>query len=129
MNKATDRLFLRQAFKSVMEVYSEVKATCGTTPTLDYSVLANRMLITGTPNPRVVRPSMSDFICDVELKTKSVLSAKEYGWFVDIFVNKALPEMTCSVNQLHKIQEKVGGVLVSARIHPIEQYFMAKDMR
>jgi hypothetical protein len=90
-------------------------------------------------NSRIVKVTPSDFVADVELVAKRVLqSPTEYLFFDEVYVKqneqfhqdlqKRLTEEQY-LDLKHSVQEKVGAAFKACKLHPVERYFRAKDLR
>lgn len=85
-------------------------------------------------NPRVIKPSFSDFLCDVELVAKGVLNEEQFRLFRVLYLWQMFPEMlpfkTDKMRKKDKkIKEQVGKALVAFKVYPIQRYFEKRDLR
>lgn len=126
----------KEAFQAiVVEMYLEQKRSHGSVGCMDYE----RALTAtggGGANPRIVRPTISDFICDVEIAARRALTQSEYAVFQRLYVFQdwatgelEAEEKHYGLKVVHAIRTKVGELLISRSIYPASRYFRAKDTR
>lgn len=99
-----------------MAAYEEAKATHG-------------LIIQGDPagpcksNPRLVKPSLTDFICDVELVLQKVLrTEQQWGEFNMVLCSAIEP------NCANKIKQRVGRELIEREISPLSEYLKGREV-
>lgn len=118
-----------RAFSDVMEEYQEIKATLGSSSCEGfYNGLAREGGRTAM-NTRVVRPSVIDFVADVELAARRALHPAEFTFFRQYYINgeNLQPERVELYDKT--VQQKVGKMLIHRRVHPTSNYYKAKDLR
>lgn len=124
----------RSVFRRVMSRYDEIKSVNGTQSCAGFYAGLAREGSGGGFNPKIVAPSASDYICDVEITARRVLDKEEYRFFKLAYISKD-EEVTSLLkdgifNKLKRaVQEKVGQGFISAKIHPFERYRKPKDTR
>lgn len=130
--------FWRSVFRQVMARYEEIKSVNGTRSCAGfYKGLTREGTNGGKFNPKIVTPTASDYICDVELTARRVLNKHEHRFFKLVYLLKdqELTKLleTREDNKLIKlkytVQEKVGLGLIAAKIHPFERYRRSRDLR
>lgn len=117
-NELSSKRSWQKAFTTVIDLYLETKATNGVSKAIDYTRMGNGS--GGTFNPRIVRPTKSDFICDVELIVKRALSLEELASFRDIYI---LGHKGADVEVRDNIEQKVGKMLTDREVYPFHKYF------
>jgi hypothetical protein len=104
----------------------DVKPGSGRVGALDYE-RATKGVSSGS-NPRMVRPSISDFICDVELKLRKALPIRsEYKFIEEHYLNCQDDAPRGTVND--SVTEKAGRMFVAVGIYPVHDYFNSRDCR
>jgi hypothetical protein len=121
-NQANTYVDWQQVFKEVMEHYVDAKSSTGSMKSLNYEN-ALEGSVSGA-NTKVVKPSLSDFVCDVELAVRRVLS---YNELVALFEH--VYDGTPETPEIERLQQKVGRIFDERNIHPVGVYFKAKDVR
>jgi hypothetical protein len=115
------RRFWKSAFQTVIEQYQEIRAANEGAGALNYEKLSNAGgFATCTYNPRVVKPTLSDFVCDVEIAARTTLDKAELKTFRDADDPQSVPE---------EIQMKLGKIFAAREIYPISNYFQTVDLR
>ncbi len=114
----------QRIFDTVIRKYIEVKMTHGTHKALNYAHTSS-----GGGNPYIVRPSLSDFICDVEIKARKALSASEWAMFSALYVEQTSDPLLCSNELPLGIKTKLGRAFDACHIYPINLYMRGKDLR
>lgn len=88
-------------------------------------------------NPRVLLVNGSDFIADVELSAKEVLSPYQYNYFKGWYLEQNQEIMRLYFSRFNKsdyldfnltMQEVVGAKFKQDKIHPIDEYFAPKSL-
>lgn len=99
-----------------MASYEDAKAT-------------NGLIIQGDPvgpcksNPRLVKPSWTDFICDVELVLEAVLVTEaQWGDFNMVLCSAIEPQWA------GRIKDLVGRELIARAIFPLADYMKGKEI-
>lgn len=120
----------RKIFEGVLGYYIEVKATHGTTPSRDYETVIENGPPSGGRNTKLVTPSLSDFLCDIELVAKHSLSERPdlFAQFQAVYIDQIIPPSELSSDDLATITEQVARMLVSKRIYPLSGYFSARQV-
>lgn len=107
------------AFEQVFEIYSDLKSTDGLIKQQDYGK-AN----TTGDNPRLVKPSDQDFLCDVELACRRVLPTEDdMSSLRAVLTGQPLSDKTKS-----RIKQRVGRELMRRSIFPVNKYFQGKEI-
>lgn len=83
---------------------------------------------------RVVIPTLTDFVCDVEITAKDVLTDYEYKFFHSIFIDQEeISDMIKSTDKFKRMEEhivlQVGRAFMARKIFPTATYFRSKDLR
>jgi hypothetical protein len=113
-----------KAFDLVIQEYSDQKSTDGSIQAKDYGKQMG-----GGKNTLKVRPSISDFLCDVELVVRRMLpQPRLQTLFRNLYVNCSMTEQQASDNDLLTIKFRVGKELIRRQIHPTHLYFKGKDI-
>lgn len=120
----------KKIFEGVLSYYLEVKATHGTTPSRDYEATLENGPPSGGRNTKLVLPSLSDFICEIELVAKHSLSERPdlFAQFQAAYIDQVIPSSELSSDDLATITEQVARMLVSKRIYPLAGYFTARHV-
>lgn len=133
-SQTTLRASWRQAFDAVIERYTHVKSTHGTNGT--QKVIDPRRLEqpSGTlRSHKLVQPSLSDFLCDVELAAKWALSEVQMLIFRQCFMEFTHDPERVKEEYMTPIKENLGRVLKARKIYPLGNnefgYFKIKDVR
>lgn len=151
MKRVNPRFEWRDIFLQVIEAYQQVKSTTGSIGSLNYEKALDGS--SGGACSKYVKPSMSDFIGDVELAARAALSTnEELRFFYDHYVpvdagrpsiltnaaaqreqashygETAVAEVPNNALNL-AVMEKVGRVLQAKGIFPLGSYFRARDVR
>jgi hypothetical protein len=123
----------KRIFKEVCDCYEDAQ-----TANLNINISVESMyrnmrdqLGRSTPGPDV-KPCLSDFIADVELAARSVLTDTEYLMFIDVYLNQNDVPNTGSPETeeiLETIQNKCAVEFTRRRIHPLQIYFREKYVR
>jgi hypothetical protein len=131
--------FWRSVFRKVMSYYDELKSSHGTNSCEGfYKALSREGTNGGKFNPRVVRATPSDFICDLELAARRVLTKEEHRFFKLVYLQKdaeiiGLLEDKSPDNKFnklkHTVQEKMGLAFKARGMYPIAKYLRPKDLR
>jgi hypothetical protein len=131
--------FWRSVFRKTMAYYDEAKTSIGTNSCQGfYRSLANEGTNGGKYNPRVVRTTIVDFTCDVELLAKKSLNKQEYRFFKLVYLEKdeeiiGLLEDKSPTNKFnklkHTVQEKLGLAFKTNGLYPVAKYLKPKDLR
>lgn len=84
----------------------------------------------GAQGARVIRPSLSEFVCDVELAAQNVLTDDEYELFKDVHIEQnELTTLTTTQEVFTRTNKKVihsvAGEFVRRRLYPLRFYFKA----
>jgi hypothetical protein len=131
--------FWRSVFRKVLSYYDELVVSHGSNSCEGfYKALTREGINGGKYNPRIVRATPSDFICDVELTAKRVLTKEEHRFFSLVYLNK--DQEICDLfkdkspdnkfNKLkHSVQEKLGCAFKASGIYPMSKYHKPKDLR
>lgn len=137
--KRNKKEFWRSVFRKTMAYYDELRASHGTNSCEGfYKGLAREGTNGGKHNPRVVRTSPSDFICDLELAARRVLSKEEYRFFKLVYLDKdpeiiELLEDKSPDNKFNKlkqsVQEKMGLAFKVRGLYPVAKYHKPRDLR
>lgn len=137
--KKSKREFFRGVFRKIMSTYDETKTSNGTLSCQGfYRSIAGESANKGAYNPLVVRATASDFICDVELTARRVLSKEEYRFFKLLYLDKdkEIAELVVAKSPDNKfnglkqtVQEKLGFAFDDRGIYPLSKYYKAKDLR
>ena len=109
----------KQAFDETIDHYHTLKSCNVSIKGLDYSKTG------GGTNSNVIHCSASDFICDVELAARRVLSDHLFEVFVDNYVDCVEDPDTQNLD-IDRIRHLVGGAFCSKRIYPAAGYFKPK---
>lgn len=80
-----------------------------------------------------VSPSLSDFICDVELAAKAVLESEEYAHFVLFHLEQSLPASLITDSDHYRrmdrnVIRKAGREFERRRIYPLSIYNKAQEI-
>ena len=117
----------RQAFDSVIDIYVSVKSTHGSNRNIDYQKLEQTK---GNSSHKIVRPSPSDFICDVELAAAKTLNEVELIIFRQCFMEFTHDPDTVKEKYMTSIKEKLGLIFMEKlKIYPTSSYFKGKYIR
>jgi hypothetical protein len=125
----------RSVFRRVMSRYDEIKSVNGTQSCAGfYKSLAREGSNGGKFNPKVVVVTASDYICDVEITARRVLTPDEHRFFKLVYLTKDKEVSTLLKNGIFRelkrtVQEKVGLAFIAAKIHPFERYRKPRDLR
>lgn len=87
---------------------------------------------THTGNTRIIRPFLSDFIADVELAARRVLTAVEFLYFTKTYRDSRndLSHVGLGFRKLDDtVRHKVGEELERVGLYPVERYFLPKLAR
>ena len=106
----------RYVFTRVIEIYSEAKQKSGRCSQFHYENSQQR-----PRNSPFIRPSMVDFIADVEIAARCVLTPVELVLFANRFahlIDRPIPERITK-----HIEETLGQEFISRGIFPLNQYF------
>lgn len=108
-----------------MDFFTETKMTHGTNAAIDYE-----RALGGAKGPQnctnVVRPSISDFISDVEVAARRALSKPLFKRFRAVYVDQLLFEDELTAEEKEAIEQKVGKTLKHRKIYPMSIYFKGK---
>lgn len=126
----THRDSWRSAFDVVIPTFMEIKQSHGHLGAIDYSKALEAT--GGGASKGIVRVSISDFLCEVEIAARRALTAEEYDFFKTVYVNAAEtvpmhPELYKTID--NTVREKVGKMLISREIYPLADYMKSKDVR
>lgn len=130
LTKTNKRYYWREIFELVIASYQEFKSTSGTLGAFDYSkTLEGRGAghIVG-----VAVPTISDYICEVELSAKRSLNDAEFAVFKVVYMEMGEAPLLKDDEVgavLIRIQEKVGRMMVKRKLYPISRYMKSKDCR
>lgn len=128
----SSREIWRAAFFSVITAYQETKSVVGSTGAIDY---AQAVLDPGTNLQSVdghCKPSLSDFLCDVELAAKKALNEEDYKFFVKYFVNANLEDFPNNErlrDQAKTVAENCGRRFIAHKIYPVKSYMQSKVVK
>jgi hypothetical protein len=134
------REFWRGVFRRVMSRYDEIKSVNGTMScTGFYKTLAKDWQDGNKWNPKIIKASLSDFLCDIELTAKRTLSESDYRFFRLVYMDKdeeiraLLLDKQAENNKFNEtkkaVQEKLGEAFVARKLNRPELYFKPKDTR
>lgn len=131
--------YWRSVFRKVMSYYDELKSSTGTMSCQGfYKSLQLEGTNGGKHNPRVVRTSPSDLICDIEITARKVLTKVEYKFFHRLYIKKDAPFVAQVEDKSpdnkhtklkHQVQEKLGLAFKMRGIHPLAKYLKPRDLR
>lgn len=115
------RLQYRTIFRSIIEIYHEVKATIGQPGAIDYerSDLGKKPYATSHDNAAAT--VCWDFLADVELST-NLLDGAGHKYIWDNCLDKEPNWDVQSQDFLHW-QEKLGKLFLQRRMYPVGEYF------
>ncbi len=117
MPELTDTQRFHNAFDEVMTAYEEAKAT-------------NGLIIQGDPvgpcksNPRLVKPSLSDFIIDVELVLEALCPTDKQWGELNMVLCSALEPQWAS-----KIKSPIGAEFLARDISPLPTYLKGIEVQ
>lgn len=112
-----------QAFQEVIDLYKETATTNGSSPAFNYAQMGCGG---GAQNSRVVKPSDSDFTCDVELAINYVIPEPDVRKLFNEAYLLDLSDVPLTQAEKSEIEEKIGTAFVKRRIFPLTQYFRGK---
>lgn len=119
--------FFRRVFYSTIQHYAEAKVVHETNSCEKfYRALTDRSGCSGS-NARLVYVSAMDFVADVELAAKAVLTPDQYERFVEVFGSEEAPLYPES--RFKRMAERVGAELVRRRIHPVRGYMAPRILK
>lgn len=120
LRKQADRNRLyRIAFFSTVDNYNQIRATIGQAPALNYSVATQGK---AKYKNDVSFTKVIDFSADVHNAVKATLTSAELNWFKLKYEDKPNQSSSSTEEEL-RLQEKLGQVFISRKIHPITVYF------
>jgi hypothetical protein len=137
MKRKRKQLYWRSVFRRVLAKYEVIHLQYTATPSMNYERALDPTTIGKIP-VGVVKPSTCDFVADVELAAKRALSAVEYVFFQQMYLERNEKYQERLLNKWGKdkllryqetVEEKVGRMFVSRRIYPMYRYFALKDLR
>lgn len=129
--KLNSREIWSKAFFSVISAYQETKTVIGTSGAIDYS----KALLNPSTSLQVVghiKPSLLDFICDVELTARKALNDEDFKFFQTYFVHTYLEDFPNNERlreQAQSIAHNVGRKLITNKIHPVKGYMQGKMVK
>jgi hypothetical protein len=145
-----------RAFQQVLSIYQEKAQSSGTIPVMDYATNIGAGEADHTGSSSLVRPSVSDFLCDVEIAGRRALTDSEFAYFkhfylsgevvvytqgdinqagsdftldahIESFREKGLADAVASLDR--RVREKVGQRLFHLKISPLSAYMEPVDVR
>lgn len=148
----TGSVLYRHAFGAVISKFQEQLASSGTLGAMQYGKGSDAGKATYTGAMAVIKPSDSDFICDVELAARRVLDKGELAVFnvkyksCAVVVDDTEPEGSDECFEEHifsypeekrvavrrldnRIREKLGKQLIEVGLYPVEEYRKPVDAR
>jgi hypothetical protein len=115
----------KRAFDETIEFYQEAKSTLGLIPAIDY---ANHPAATGGPSAGgYMKPTVVEYVADVELAARRVLSPELHLVFKALFVTSFEP-VDYRSTAVEEIRVRVGRELERVGIHPAPRYFKQKHI-
>jgi hypothetical protein len=113
--------FFQGIFLSVFHKYQEASATLGAVPcvSLESSQQGKSSNSKGSGH---VRPTRIDFVSDVEITAKKILSRPQFRLFVSMINKKLIPE----TGKYAAIEELLGEAFKRYGIYPLKEYFKEK---
>jgi hypothetical protein len=131
MSLKSARTLQVEAFNAVIPVWQETRSASGGLEAMDYGKNQGGFA-SNTACSAVVRPSKSDFSCDVEIAARRSLEAAELAWFNEFYRDAYgqiddVPEHMAELDLL--VREKLGARLLRVKIAPLGRYFQARDVR
>jgi|SRR5581483_4923106 len=131
MLKGSKRFYWRSVFDEVMATYVEARWTAGSHQAINYE-----RALEGTGGSHaigVVKPTLVDFLADVEVCAKVALNGTEFAFFADIATgrNPTQEELKDDkfVDLYNRVREKMGRLLIQRHVYPFARYMKAKDTR
>jgi hypothetical protein len=127
----SERTLHIEAFEKIVPFYQETRYNSGGLSAMNYGK-NDSGAATNTACSAVVRPSKSDFICDVEISAKRVLDADELSYFLRNYRDgyRQLEDVPAEDAELDlAVREKLGRRFRDVRLTPVAGYFAPKDVR
>jgi hypothetical protein len=120
-----------EAFEAIIPVWQETRFASGGLDAMNYSRNEGGSA-SNTACSSVVRPSKSDFVCDVEISARRSLSEKQLAYFNSYYRDGygQLTEVSaeCALLDL-ETREVLGARLLRVGIYPKGRYFRTTDVR
>jgi hypothetical protein len=132
------REFYRSVFRKTISFYDELVVSNGTNSCEGLYKSMNKDGSRIKYNPKIIRATTSDFVCDVEVAAKQTLSKEEHRFFSLVYIKK--DQEICDLlkdkspnNKFNKLkqslQEKLGQAFKVRGLYPMAKYFKSKDLR
>jgi histone H3/H4 len=106
----------KAAFEEVVEVYEEYKSVIGSSSCEDFYANMGQEAFNPVKDAGRVTVEPSDFVADVELSAKKVLTWAQY---TDFLKGSYTDEIKLAVGKSFKVR----------KIHPLSTYLLPKDMQ
>jgi hypothetical protein len=131
MSLKSARTLQVEAFNAVIPVWQETMAASGGLDAMNYGKREGGFA-SNTACSAVVRPSKSDFVCDIEIAARRSLEVAELRWFKKFYKDAygqidEVPEHMAELDLA--MREKLGARLLRVKIAPLGRYFQARDVR
>jgi hypothetical protein len=131
MSLKSARTLQVEAFNAVIPVWQETRSASGGLEAMDYGKNQGGFA-SNTACSAVVRPSKSDFSCDVEIAARRSLDAVQLAYFNKFYRDSygQLDDVSAEYAELDlTVREALGASLLRVRIAPLGRYFQARDVR
>jgi hypothetical protein len=119
----------RQAFNRIIGIYLEFRSQTGTLSCTGlYKSIGRQAGGKAVFNSSVIKPTPSDFVCEIELIISKYLDEFDLQLFCNHYLNEDKSDHSWR-NHKHRIQEILGRVFIIKNLHPVELYFKSRDIR
>lgn len=126
--------FWRAAFRRVMQYYLEAKSAAYSSSVSGFYASMQAETKGAGYISRIIKPTLIDYVCDVEIVARGVLNSYQYQLFRTLYIDLKEPSSELAKDDKFrkaekKIKEQVGKAFVAFKIYPAESYFASKDLR
>ena len=126
--------FWRAAFRRVMNYYLEAKSAAYSSSVGGFYAAMEAETKGSGYVARIIKPTLIDYVCDVEIVARGVLNPSQYQLFRILYIDLKEPSPEVAKSDRFrkaekKIKEQVGKAFVAFKIYPAESYFASKDLR